>query len=306
VAAVGAPGLTGGVKLSHYRRAQSGDDVGLECPEDRDGTGEVRRHVAERGRGRPVPVTDKPAVVEVALENGQRRLRELAREVGWQAPVGPRRAVELVGVQAEPAVSQRGVNPASGVRRGARGAGQPPQTGQDVRGHRVGDVVRAGLDVQGDRAGVAVLQQVVDEHQVGEQLPARVVSHDDGPGVRPQSGPQVSTVIGDEPERCRVSRPRRHADPETQIGAVAPQRRQQLGRPLLASRELLEVIERGQVRLQRGIAEFGGLEVLERVDPPPRAGSEESDRIQEPPVEVRLRPEERRVQPGHPEIARTP
>jgi hypothetical protein len=49
-----------------------------------------------------------------------------------------------------------------------------------------------------------------------------------------------------------------------------------------------------------------GLQVRERVNPTPHAVTEEADRLQQPPVEVRLRPQERRVPPRLPEIAVIP
>jgi hypothetical protein len=50
-----------------------------------------------------------------------------------------------------------------------------------------------------------------------------------------------------------LSRLWRPADPEAQVGAVAPQRRQQLGRALLTGRKPLEVIESRQVGFQRRV-----------------------------------------------------
>jgi hypothetical protein len=149
-----------------------------------------------------------------------------------------------------------------------------------------------------------MVQQMVGEDQVGEQLPAGVVGDQDHRGAGSERGPQAGAVVGDEPVRRGLAGPR--ADAEAQIGTVAPQRRQQLGLPLLAGGQPLHVVEGLQVRLQRGIGELRGLQVPERVNPVPRALAEEADRVEEPPVEVGLRPQERRLEPGPAEVARAP
>ena len=158
--------------------------------------------------------------------------------------------------------------------------------------------------MQGDRAGQPLMQQVVGQNQVGQQFPARVVGDQDHAGAWPERGPQAGAVIGDQPVRGLQAG--RRADAEAQVGPVSPQRGQQLGLPLLAGRQALDTVKGREVRLQRGIAELRRLEVLERVHRAPWARPEEAGRVEEAPVKVRLRPQERRLEPGPAEKGGSP
>ena len=59
-----------------------------------------------------------------------------------------------------------------------------------------------------------------------------------------------------------------------------------------------QTVERRQFRVRLGLVELGLLEGAERVDALPRSRPEVPDRVEQPAVEVALRPQERRVEPA--------
>ncbi len=189
--------------------------------------------------------------------------------------------------------------PAAGQPRRRPGRGAQALDGrEDVRHGRVRDEVRLGLDVQDDFAGLPLGEQVVDQDEVGQQLPAGVVRDQADPGaVRSREGrPEERAVVRDQ-ARC-PGLLRRGGDPEAEVRPVAPERgRQQCVRPLRRGQGG-QVAEGGEFLVDGGAGQLGVLEGRERVDALPGAGPEVAGGVEEAAVEVALRPQERGFAPG--------
>ena len=125
---------------------------------------------------------------------------------------------------------------------------EPAQRRDEVGGGGVGDVVRVRFHVQDNGCGGAGTEQVVGQHQIGDELPAGVVrQYRDPPArLRRQHGTEGGALVGDQIGLVRRGTPVRGLpDAEAEIGPVAPQRRvQQYPGPRL----LGQLAELGQLR----------------------------------------------------------